>query len=222
MLNCTTFIRLAAAAALALAAPAHALTYTFDTDAQGWTSTGTSIAGFVGALGNPGGLFGMTDGGPGNMAASVSFAGQNLSSALGGTLSFDYSHVSLLHAPSDNAALGTVTLFGSGTSVSSDLIPASVTPNVWHTFSAPLSGGGWAGPGTLNTVLADLTGIRIVTDARISGLGSHIEAVGIDNVTIAAVPEPHEWAMMLAGLGLVGWVARRRGRAYPCLSSQPR
>jgi hypothetical protein len=24
------------------------------------------------------------------------------------------------------------------------------------------------------------------------------------------VPEPHEWAMMLAGLGLVAWVARRR------------
>ena len=32
----------------------------------------------------------------------------------------------------------------------------------------------------------------------------------IDNVNVAAVPEPHEWAMMLAGLGLVGWAARRR------------
>jgi len=26
----------------------------------------------------------------------------------------------------------------------------------------------------------------------------------------APVPEPHEWAMMLAGLGVVGWAARRR------------
>jgi len=34
----------------------------------------------------------------------------------------------------------------------------------------------------------------------------------VDNVQVAAVPEPHEWAMMLAGLGLVGWVARRRGQ----------
>lgn len=27
---------------------------------------------------------------------------------------------------------------------------------------------------------------------------------------VTAVPEPHEWAMMLAGLGLVVWMARRR------------
>jgi hypothetical protein len=32
----------------------------------------------------------------------------------------------------------------------------------------------------------------------------------IDNISVAAVPEAHEWAMMLAGLGMVGWVARRR------------
>lgn len=35
----------------------------------------------------------------------------------------------------------------------------------------------------------------------------------IDNVQIAAVPEAHEWAMMLAGLGLVAAVAVRRRRA---------
>jgi hypothetical protein len=35
------------------------------------------------------------------------------------------------------------------------------------------------------------------------------------SLNVALVPEPHEWAMMLAGLGLVGWVARRRGRAEP-------
>jgi hypothetical protein len=32
-------------------------------------------------------------------------------------------------------------------------------------------------------------------------------------VMAAPVPEPHEWAMMLAGLGVVGLVARRRRRA---------
>jgi hypothetical protein len=34
--------------------------------------------------------------------------------------------------------------------------------------------------------------------------------MGLDNVAVAEVPEPHEWAMMLAGLGLVGWAARRK------------
>jgi choice-of-anchor C domain-containing protein len=35
----------------------------------------------------------------------------------------------------------------------------------------------------------------------------------LDNVAVAAVPEPHEWAMMLAGLGMVGVIARRRRAA---------
>jgi hypothetical protein len=29
--------------------------------------------------------------------------------------------------------------------------------------------------------------------------------------SLAPVPEPETWALMLAGLGLVGWAARRRG-----------
>jgi hypothetical protein len=37
----------------------------------------------------------------------------------------------------------------------------------------------------------------------------------IDNVTLTVtpVPEPHEWAMMLAGLGMVGVMAKRRRRS---------
>jgi MYXO-CTERM domain-containing protein len=33
---------------------------------------------------------------------------------------------------------------------------------------------------------------------------------GAYSVSVTPVPEPHEWAMMLAGLGLVGFAARRR------------
>jgi hypothetical protein len=34
----------------------------------------------------------------------------------------------------------------------------------------------------------------------------------LDNVSITAVPEPETYAMMLAGLGLVGWLAGRKKR----------
>lgn len=34
----------------------------------------------------------------------------------------------------------------------------------------------------------------------------------IDNINIAAVPEPQSYAMLLAGLGLLGWTRRRRAR----------
>jgi hypothetical protein len=34
--------------------------------------------------------------------------------------------------------------------------------------------------------------------------------IGLDNVAVVAVPEPETYAMMLAGLGLMGFIARRR------------
>lgn len=32
----------------------------------------------------------------------------------------------------------------------------------------------------------------------------------LDNISVSAVPEPGEWALMLSGLGLMGYIARRR------------
>jgi hypothetical protein len=37
-----------------------------------------------------------------------------------------------------------------------------------------------------------------------------IDAWGVDNITVTAVPEPETYAMLLAGLGLLGFAARRR------------
>jgi len=41
----------------------------------------------------------------------------------------------------------------------------------------------------------------------------------IDNIQVAAVPEPHEWAMMLSGLGLVAFVASRRRQGGAALAA---
>jgi PEP-CTERM motif len=40
-----------------------------------------------------------------------------------------------------------------------------------------------------------------------------VAAYGSGNLLISAVPEPSEWALMLSGLGLMGFMARRRRNA---------
>lgn len=47
---------------------------------------------------------------------------------------------------------------------------------------------------------------------RIQGLFAAQAGMGVDNVTLVAapVPEPGEWAMMIAGLAVAGFAARRR------------
>jgi len=46
-----------------------------------------------------------------------------------------------------------------------------------------------------------------------SGPGGGQFTFQVDSLTIAAVPEPETYALMLAGLGLVGWMAKRRKSA---------
>ena len=53
------------------------------------------------------------------------------------------------------------------------------------------------------------TALNPTVGITFASLNSGTQGMAIDNVSISAVPEPHEWAMMLAGLGLVGWAARR-------------
>lgn len=52
--------------------------------------------------------------------------------------------------------------------------------------------------------------------ADLKFLGSTLDgdsSVGLDAVSIAAVPEPATWAMMLLGFGMIGFASRRRQRA---------
>jgi len=55
--------------------------------------------------------------------------------------------------------------------------------------------------------LALALGVVDINDA------SYTSRLRIDNVTVSAVPEPETYALMLAGLGLVGWAVRRRSPA---------
>ena len=60
----------------------------------------------------------------------------------------------------------------------------------------------------------DFTDVSSTTGVRIEFFDSAFN-VGIDNITynVAAIPEPEVYALMLAGLGLVGYVTHRRRRA---------
>jgi len=64
--------------------------------------------------------------------------------------------------------------------------------------------------GTLATL-----GATSFTKVGIGGLDENGASKGfdLDAVSIAAVPEPSTYALMFAGLGIVGWMGRRQRRA---------
>lgn len=66
------------------------------------------------------------------------------------------------------------------------------------------------GPTTADVLLAKNTGLSLLTRPRLDGLSAQQIAV-IANFDISPVPEASSWAMLLAGLGVVG-VLRARGR----------
>ena len=51
----------------------------------------------------------------------------------------------------------------------------------------------------------------------VSGDQINLHTLALDG-TLAAVPEPATWAMMLAGFGVVGGLARRRRTLNPVLA----
>lgn len=71
-------------------------------------------------------------------------------------------------------------------------VPVGVWSEYSYTFTAPI---------TFDYYLLNFNFISGATPAK---------DVLLDGVSIAAVPEPTTWAMMIAGLGLVGFTMRRR------------
>ncbi|HEX8602154.1 MAG TPA: PEPxxWA-CTERM sorting domain-containing protein [Pseudoduganella sp.] len=103
----------------------------------------------------------------------------------------------------------------------------------WQHFSVTIDGtsatglpAGWGGYGaedavgspflpadrTFASVLAGVDEVAFTTYKPGYAYGFTDFDVAVDNITISAVPEPGTYAMLLAGLGLVGAAARRRRR----------
>lgn len=55
-----------------------------------------------------------------------------------------------------------------------------------------------------------LTGFNNIISAYVSYDGGYM--LGIDNIYVSPVPEPEAYAMLLAGLGFIGLMGRRRGK----------
>lgn len=72
---------------------------------------------------------------------------------------------------------------------------------------------------------ATSTSTTLAFFGRANGVLSNNAGIGLDNVSVtqitSAVPEPETYALMLAGLGAVGLVARRRARGAPDSSREP-
>jgi hypothetical protein len=95
---------------------------------------------------------------------------------------------------------------------------ANATPNTWSSSGTPKTSSSYSfdlsGVSALNNQANDY--FRLVDTSTVSASGGAVSTGGtnrVDNFTvtaIAAVPEADTYALMMAGLGLVGMAARRR------------
>ena len=114
--------------------------------------------------------------------------GQNVNVTLHGTLNFTYGEAFYL-------------IGGLGVSVLGDGLESFCSFDIGVTCTIPKDGTG-------ATTLDFSNSANLVNIALPVGATASFASGAAYNVT--AVPEPGEWLMLLAGLGLVGWRARRR------------
>lgn len=94
-----------------------------------------------------------------------------------------------------------------------NLLAYDISNNLIFSSAVTLTGGAFTDPGVYSSyTITSTNGIsRFVFDAHSASGNTSIDNVVAVTVDVAApVPEPEVYAMLSAGLGLMGWVARRR------------
>lgn len=76
--------------------------------------------------------------------------------------------------------------------------------------TAILNVAGASGGGRFGYIRIDATGSDLIHSIKLDNVAG--DGWAIDHLAVAAVPEPETYALMLAGLGLVAWGARRARR----------
>ena len=192
-----------------------AISSTFDTGTDGWAMRDISGSGSGVPTWSAGAIESADINGWNSFAAPAKFLG-NLSGAYGGTLSFDMYD----QYRDSNANDYFTVLIASGNTVLYWYGGAPSTTS-FTSFSARLDetdtrwrmNGSGASPTTgtavtkavFQSVLGNVSRLQFDADWN---TGSDVAR--LDNVVIAAVPEPETFALLMAGLGLVGAVARRK------------
>lgn len=217
------FIAAGAALAVAMSSPAFAAELItnggFETGSfAGWTlgniggGTAPVVIEYNNASGYPDGAFGeavLSNATPGSGDYLAYFSSDtanpdsliqtvNVSNGQLYTLSFDY------YVPQNgynNPNDATLKFLIDGVQAGDILQAGSVTgtaTKTWFTFTT--------------NYLATTSG-PVSLEFQFVGLGVTAADFGVDNVSMQAVPEPGSWAMMIAGLGIVGAAFRRRRTA---------
>jgi hypothetical protein len=108
-----------------------------------------------------------------------------------------------------SAGLGTVSWW-SKSRFSASTYAYEVLLNGSSIFNGSASGTSWSQ--NLLSGLSLLQGNNTLTfnSLAVGDIGAHIDNVSVMQTSVAAIPEPETYAMFLAGLGLLGFAARRR------------